>query len=135
MVNKKASPWSIHQYKIAAHVTGECYGDSGLAYHCDYDLWVDGMTSSGKEWVVDHLASGSRLATFNSQARARFFIEQIVGLTDWTVSADVLNTQNEVWEKAQEIYKFASEWKPEQANKLLNMRKQVLLRAEKGSAQ
>lgn len=131
-MSKKVSPWTIRQYKIDAIATGECYGESGLAYHCDYDLWVDGMTSSGKEWVVDHLASGARIAVFNGQARARFFIEQIASLTDWTAPADVLRAQNEVWKQVDEARRFASEWKPEQANKLLNLRKQVLLRAGNG---
>jgi hypothetical protein len=124
MPAKKEDPWMIVDYKIYAEVCGEIYKESGLGYHCDVDLWVTGL-SGGRRWDVDHLASGARIASFNAQARARVFIEEIASYTDWTVSVVDLQEQEEVLRKVQKAVAFASSWTPKETKRLLQLRKQV----------
>lgn len=128
MSRKKASAWEMHRYEIHAAVTGMQYGEIGLGYHCDYDILVEGL-SGGKQWVVDHLASGRAIAAFNAQARAKYFIEQVAHYTDWNAPAEMLAQQDELWKRVSEAATQASQWKLEQANKLLQLKEQFLLRS------
>lgn len=126
---RKPSAWDLQYYEIHARVTGMRYGETGLGYHCDYDLCVEGL-SGGKEWVVDHLASGRAIAKFHAQARAQYFIEQVAHYTNWNDPAEILAQQADLWPRVQEAAQAAAKWKLEQANKLLNLKQQLLLKEE-----
>lgn len=125
-MGKEPSPWQIRNYFVYAVAVGEVYGESGLGYHCEVDLWVTGL-SGGRRWDVDHLPSGRRIATFDAQARARLFIEEIAPLTDWTRPFETLLAEPALRENVIKASEFARKWKPQEAKKLLQLRKQVNL--------
>ncbi len=133
MRERKVDPWEIRNYKVQSVVCGEVFGESGLGSHCEYDFHVSGL-SGGLIWVVDHLASGCKIAQFNGQARVRVFIEEIAGYTDWTTSLDVLKSirDEKFWKEVQKAAALAETWTPKEAKKLLQMRKQVSLWKEQG---
>jgi len=58
-MTKEPSLWNIRQYPIYATATGEIYGESGLGYHCEIDLWITGL-SGGRRWDVDHISRKQR---------------------------------------------------------------------------
>jgi hypothetical protein len=123
-LDDKADKWRIQDYHVYAVACGELYGESGLGYHCEVDLWVTGL-SGGRRWDVDHIPSGRRIASFTGQARARVFIEEIAGYTDWTKPVEELKEQDGLWQRVHKALDAATKWQPKEAKKLLQLRKQV----------
>jgi hypothetical protein len=129
MVKRTPKAWKRAYYTITARVDGMCFGETGLGYHCDWDICVEGL-SGGKEWVVDHVASGRRIWAFPAEARAQYFIEQIAHYTNWNAPIEeIMQLDRDIlsWVRVRDAAHAAETWRLDQATKLLKMRRQARL--------
>lgn len=72
-------------------VQGFRVGDSGLGFYDD-----SAVTKNQKfKWYLIHLQSGLRICQFKTQKRMKEYLPEIVSLTDWNQTQELLTKKND----------------------------------------